>query len=175
MNDGKLYEAFPMIRLHLTNGERIELDYFGTKTLSYIPTRFMEKSEDAIIPIVKYLSKFKTEKEVVKIFMEEMSLEMRDYHKNIFCVGGNQFVNWDTVCKIEILMQQYVYCYDNPVFVGNSKHVRSESEARFISQVKEFELDTDMSIIEGGEVAKEKEVEMDLRFLDCPEFMGMKV
>lgn len=72
-------------------------------------------------------------------------------------------------------MQQYVYCYDNPVFVGNSKHVRSDSEARFISQVREFELDTDMSIIEGGEVAKEKEVEMDLRFLDCPEFMGMKV
>ena len=166
MNDGKLYEAFPMIRLFLTNGERIELDYFGSKSLSYIPTRFMEKSEDAIIPSVKYLSKFKSEKEVIQIFMEEMGLEMRDYHKNIFCVGGNQFVNWDNVCKMEVLMQQYVYCYDNPVFVGNSKHVRSEHEAKFISQVREFDIDTEMSI----EVSKTEDKDIDFGFLECPDF-----
>ena len=175
VDNGKLYEAFPMIRLFLTNGESIELDYFGTKTLSYIPTRFMEKDENSIIPLVKYLSKFKTEKEVVQIFMGEIMNEMREYQTKVFCVGGNQFVNWDNVCKVEVLMKQYVYCYDNPVFVGNSKHIGSHEVAKFISKIKDFELDTEMSIIDGEQAAKEKEVEMDLRFLECPEFMGTKV
>lgn len=170
---GKLYEAFPMIRLFLTNGERIDLDYFGNKSLAFIPTRFMEKDEDSIIPTVKYLSKFKTEKEVVQIFTEEVSLDMRDYRKSVFCVGGNQFVNWDNVCKIEVMMNYYVYCYDNPIFIGNSKHVKSDENARFVCKVKEFELDTEMSI---SEVKSEnKEIEMDLRFLECPELMGTKL
>ena len=100
MNDGKLYEAFPMIRLFLTNGEIIELDYFGSKSLSYIPTRFMTMVDYSIIPEVKYLSKFKTEKEVVQIFMSEVVAEMRENYKNIFSINGNVFVNWDNVCKV---------------------------------------------------------------------------
>jgi hypothetical protein len=72
-------------------------------------------------------------------------------------------------------MKQYVYCYENPVFVGNSKHIGSNEVAKFISKIKDFELDTEMSIVNGEQTAKEKEVEMDLRFLECPEFMGTKV
>ena len=165
MNDGKLYEAFPMIMLYLNNGERIDIDYFGTRTLSFIPTRFMQKDDNAIIPIVKYLSKFKTEKEVAQIFMNEVSLEMKDYHKNVFCIGGNQFVNWDNVCKIEVLMKQYVYCYDNPIFEGNSKHVKSEGVARFISIANDFEIDDKMTITE----TKSKD-EINFDFLKCAAF-----
>jgi hypothetical protein len=165
MNDGKLYEAFPMIRLFLTNGEIIELDYFGSKSLSYIPTRFMTMVDYSIIPEVKYLSKFKTEKEVVQIFMSEVVAEMRENYKNIFSINGNVFVNWDNVCKVEVVMNHYVYCYDNPIIVGNSKHVKSEENARWVCLSSEFELEDEMEMIE----SKKKEEEISLGFLSCPE------
>jgi hypothetical protein len=163
--EGKLFEAFPMIVLHLNNGERIELDYFGSKSLSYIPTRFMQKAEGVIIPMVKYLSKFKTEKEVVQNFMSEVVVEMRENYKNIFSINGNVFVNWDNVCKVEVVMNHYVYCYDKPIMVGNSKHVRSEENARWVCLSSEFELEDDMELIE----EKKKKEEVSLGFLSCPE------
>ena len=163
--EGKLYEAFPMIVLHLNNGERIELDYFGGKSLSYIPTRFMQKAEGVIIPMVKYLSKFKSEKEVVQIFISEIVGDMREYGKNIFSVNGSEFVNWDNVCKIDVQMKHYVYCYDKPIFIGNSKHVKSDEEARWVCLSKDFEMDDEM-------VTKEffkKDEETNYDFLSCPE------
>jgi hypothetical protein len=163
--EGKFFEAFPMIVLHLNNGERIELDYFGSKSLSYIPTRFMQKAEGVVIPMVKYLSKFKSEKEVVQNFMEEVVAEMRENYKNIFSINGNVFVNWDNVCKVEVVMNHYVYCYDNPIIVGNSKHVRSEENARWVCLSSEFELDDEMEMIEGVK----KEEEISLGFLSCPQ------
>ena len=163
--EGKLYEAFPMIVLHLSDGEKIELDYFGSKSLSYIPTRFMAVSADSVIPLVKYLSKFKSEKEVVQIFISEIVGEMREYGKNIFSVNGSEFVNWDNVCKVEVLMKHYVYCYDKPIFVGNSKHVKSDGEARWVCLSKDFEMDDEM-------VTKEmlkKDEETNYDFLRCAE------
>lgn len=163
--EGKLFEAFPMIVLHLNNGERIELDYFGSKSLSYIPTRFMQKAEGVVIPIVKYLSKFKTEKEVVQIFMSEVVAEIRENYKNIFGINGNVFVNWDNVCKVEVVMNHYVYCYDKPIMIGNSKHVRSEEDARWVCLSSEFELEDEMEMIEG----EKKEEELSYEFLSCPQ------
>lgn len=163
--EGKLFEAFPMIVLHLNNGERIELDYFGSKSLSYIPTRFMQKDEGVVIPMVKYLSKFKTEKEVVQNFMSEVVAEMRENHKNIFSINGNVFVNWDNVCKLEVVMNHYVYCYEKPIMARNSKHVRSEENARWVCLSSEFELEDEMELIEGDK----KEKEVSLGFLSCPE------
>ena len=172
-NEGKIYEAFPMIRIHLVNGERIDLDYFGSKSLSYIPTRFMQRDENNIIPLVNYLTKFKSEKEVVQTFMEEIVADMRNYHKNIFSIGGNTFINWDNVCKIDVLMQQHVYCYEHPIFVGNSKHVRSEEPAIFISTINSFVHD---DIIPVSNITSsnedETEVEIDYGFLKCPELMN---
>ena len=165
MNDGKLYEAFPMIRLFLTNGETIELDYFGSKSLAYIPTRFMTMVDYSIIPEVKYLSKFKTEKEVVQIFMSEVVAEMRENYKNIFSINGNVFVNWDNVCKVEVVMNHYVYCYDNPIMVGNSKHVKSEENARWVCLISEFEIEDEMEMIE----ERKKEEEISYGFLSCPQ------
>ena len=163
--EGKLYEAFPCITLKMNDGSHIDVDYFGSKSLTVIPTRYMQKSEDAIIPIVKYLSSFKTEKDVMAKFLAEITAEMKEYHKGVFKVSDTVFVNWDNVSSLEVKMNHYVYCYENPVFVGNSKHERSDEEAKFIGIISGVDLDDEMEISE-----EKKDDDIDLKFLDFPMF-----
>ena len=163
--EGKLYEAFPCVSLRMNDGSTIDVDYFGSRSLSFIPTRYMQKSEDAIIPIVKYLSPFKTEKDVMSKFLGEITAEMREYHKGVFKVSDTVFVNWDNVSTLEVKMNHYVYCYENPVFVGNSKHIGSHEEAKFIGIISEVDLEDEMEIEE-----EKKDDDVDLKFLDFPMF-----
>jgi hypothetical protein len=49
--------------------------------------------------------------------------------------------------------------------VGNSKHVKSEENARWVCLSSEFDLEDEMELIE----EKKKEEEISLGFLTCPE------
>ena len=40
-DDGKLFDRFPLIILHMNNGERVELNYFTEYAVGYKPTRYM--------------------------------------------------------------------------------------------------------------------------------------
>lgn len=164
--DGKLYEAFPCVTLFMNNGSKIEVDYFGSRSLSFIPTRYMLKDDNSIIPTVKYLSSFKSEKDVMIKFLSEIHSEMKDYHMNVFKVTDTTFVNWDNVSSLDVKMNHYVYCYENPIFTGNSKFVKSENEAKFIGLVDLVEFDDEMTIEIGGK----KDDEIDMSFLECPLF-----
>lgn len=166
--DGKLYEAFPCIVLKMNDGNTIFVDYFGSKSLSFIPTRYMQKNDDGFIPSVKYLSAFKTEKDVVVNFLSEITNEMKDYHQNVFKVSDTDFVNWNNVSSINVSLNYYVYCYENPIFIRDSKHIRSEEEAKFIGKKHDFNLDDEMEVWEN----KKKDEPVDLKFLDFPDLQN---
>ena len=164
--DGKMYEAFPCIRLHLSNGGVIDVDYFGKFAMRYMPTRYMQKDGDSIIPIVKYLSWFKTEKDVIDKFLSEIKVEMGNYLVNgVFCINDKTFVNWVNVVSMDVMMKHYVYCYDNVEYNGNSKHGVAES-SKYVGLTMDFIVDESF---EQNEEEK-KDDDVDLKFLDFPMF-----
>ena len=38
--EGKLYDRFPLIILHLNSGEKVKLNYFTEYAMGYVPTRY---------------------------------------------------------------------------------------------------------------------------------------
>lgn len=153
--DGLLYEATPQIVLTLTNNEQIKIDYFGKRIENYLPTRYMTEGE--FIPIVKYLSKFKTTNEVIDEFLKMVKNDMKQFSSDVMHIRDGEYIMWNSVCKIDIRMRHYVYCLgkvdaktsnskyihliDEPFYVGESPYVNITNEVHEVEEEDDIDYD----------------------------------
>jgi hypothetical protein len=110
----------------------------------------MEEGE--FIPMVKYLSRFKSDNEVIMEFLRVVKNDIKELSNGVLRVGEGEYVIWGMVCKIEVKMQQYVYCLgkvsplsadskfinlnDEPFYVGLASNVKIEDEEKTEVQFK---------------------------------------
>lgn len=104
--EGKLYDRFPLIILHLNSGEKVKLNYFTEYAIGYIPTRYMKDdlvSSKSFIPLVEYLSAFISPSWTYKEFIRHMeAVNRKGGIENAIQVSNNEFVTLSNVSKVTI-------------------------------------------------------------------------
>lgn len=100
-DEGKLFDRFPLIVLHLTSGERIELNYFSEFANNYKPTRYMVESE--FIPLVEYHSYFISPQWTCREFIRHTSDRLKK--EQVLQISNDEFVFMNNVCKIGVIEQ----------------------------------------------------------------------
>lgn len=138
--DGKLYDRFPLIILHLNNGEKVKLNYFTEYALGYTPTRYMKDDSDnkSFIPTVKYLSAFISPTWTYKEFMRHIeSSTRRGGIENVIQVSNNEFVILNNVSKVTIDEDNGdIICFGEPQWGHKKAFVEEEN----IHVVQEHEI-----------------------------------
>jgi hypothetical protein len=102
-DEGKLFDRFPLIILHMNNGEKIKLNYFSEYAVGYKPTRYMLNSIDdkTFMPIVEYKSYFVSPQWTCKEFIRHATAKAKQ-NNDILQVSNNEFIFMNNVNKIEI-------------------------------------------------------------------------
>lgn len=100
-DEGKLFDKFPLIILHLSSGEKVDLNYFTEYAVSYKPTRYMV--EDDFIPTVEYHSYFISPQWTCKEFLRHSAEKIK--RESALQTSHNEFILMNNVCKIEIIEQ----------------------------------------------------------------------
>lgn len=137
VKDGILYDAFPVIVLHLNNGESKTVNWFGTNWHKYVPTRYMTKGENSFIPDVKYLSKFLSDKQTIFDFSRMAQEQMRVDGARIISVDKNEFVSWDNISAFSVKMQELVYSFGDVTWDRDGKYAKAD-KCDFVCQVNEW-------------------------------------
>ena len=100
-DDGKLFDRFPLIILHLNSGDTVKLNYFTEYASAYKPTRYMlENDTNSFMPNVEYKSYFVSPQWTCKEFLRHSSTKSKD--DGVLQVSNNEFVLMKNVSKIEI-------------------------------------------------------------------------
>ena len=100
-DEGKLFDRFPLIILHLNSGERVKLNYFTEYARTYLPTRYMlERDGNSFIPDIEYKSYFVSPQWTCKEFLIHSSKKSKE--DGVLQVSNNEFVLMSNVSKIEI-------------------------------------------------------------------------
>lgn len=137
--EGKLYDRFPLIILHLNSGEKVKLNYFTEYAMGYVPTRYMREDtvNESFMPLVEYLSAFISPTWTYKEFMRHVeSVNRRGGLENAIQVSNNEFVTLSNVSKVTIDEDNGdIICFGEPqwghkkAFVeGENVHVVQENE-----------------------------------------------
>lgn len=138
--EGKLYDRFPLIILHLNNGEKVKLNYFTEYALGYVPTRYMKDDSDnkSFIPTVKYLSAFISPTWIYKEFMRHIeSSTRREGIENVIQVSNNEFVILNNVSKVTIDEDNGdIICFGEPQWALKKAFVEEEN----VHVVQEHEI-----------------------------------
>lgn len=148
-DDDKLFDRFPLIVLHMSNGERVELNYFTEYALGYKPTRYMlnNDGEHAFMPIVEYKSYFVSPQMTCKEFISHATARAKQ-DGGILQVSNNEFINMSNICKIEINENDGdIICFkgkwsdkfflvDSEPFVADVNDIVIESKKEEIKEVK---------------------------------------
>ena len=151
--DGKLYDRFPLIILHLNNGEKVKLNYFTEYALGYVPTRYMKDDSDnnSFIPTVKYLSAFISPTWTYKEFMRRIeSSTRRGGIENVIQVSNNEFVILNNVSKVTIDEDNGdIICFGEPKW--GDKRASVEGENVHVVQENEIMVydDSQTEVVEG--------------------------
>ena len=151
--DGKLYDRFPLIVLHLNNGEKVKLNYFTEYAVDYVPTRYMREdvANNSFMPLVKYLSAFISPSWTYKEFMRHVeSVSRRGGLGNAIRVSNNEFVTLSNVCKVTIDEDNGdIICFGKPQWGDKRAYVEEEN----VHVVQENEImvydDSHKNVIEG--------------------------
>lgn len=132
---GKLFDRLPLIVLYLSNGEKIESNYFTKYASTYKPTRYMV--DNGFIPKVEYHTCFISPQWTCKEFLKLVNEEIKKEH--VVQVSNDSFIMMSNVCKIEVLVGEGdIICYgigewDNKNFIS--------SEEPYIANENDIELD----------------------------------
>ena len=98
-DQGKLFDRFPLIILHLSSGQKVHLNYFTKFAAGYRPSRYMV--EDGFIPTVEYHTRFLSPQWTCKEFLRHAEETIRK--ESALQISNTEFVLMNNVCKIEIL------------------------------------------------------------------------
>ena len=151
--EGKLYDRFPLIILHLNNGEKVKLNYFTEYAVGYVPTRYMREDtvNNSFMPIVEYLSAFISSSWTYKEFMKHTeSANRRGGIENAIQVSNNEFVTLSNVCKVTIDEDNGdIICFGEPKWGEKRAYVEEEN----VHVVQENEIvvynDSHKEVVEG--------------------------
>ena len=151
--EGKLYDRFPLIILHLNSGEKVKLNYFTEYAVSYVPTRYMRDDvvNNSFMPLVEYLSAFISPTWTYKEFMRHMeSVNRRGGLENAIQVSNNEFVTLSNVSKVTIDEGNGdIICFGEPKWGDKRAYVEKEN----IHVVQENEImvydDSQTEVVEG--------------------------
>lgn len=100
-DDGKLFDKFPLIILHMSSGEKVYLNYFTKFAGGYKPSRYMV--EDGFIPTVEYHTCFLSPQWTCKEFLRHANETIEK--ESALQISNTEFVLLNNVCKIEIIEQ----------------------------------------------------------------------
>ena len=150
---GKLYDRFPLIILHLNSGEKVKLNYFTEYALGYVPTRYMQEdvANKSFMPIVEYLSAFISPSWTYKEFMRHVeSTNRRQGLENAIQVSNNEFVTLGNISKVTIDEDNGdIICFGEPKWGDKRAFVEEEN----VHVVQENEImvynDSQTDVIEG--------------------------
>lgn len=137
--EGKLYDRFPLIILHLNNGEKVKLNYFTEYAMGYVPTRYMKEdvANNSFMPLVEYLSAFISPSWTYKEFMRHVEAANRKGGlENAIQVSNNEFVTLNNISKVTIDEDNGdIICFGEPqwgdkraLVEGENVHVVQENE-----------------------------------------------
>lgn len=152
--EGKLYDRFPLIILHLNNGEKVKLNYFTEYAMGYVPTRYMREDDSvnkSFIPTVKYLSAFISPSWTYKEFMRHVeAANRRKGIENAIQVSNNEFVTLSNVSKVTIDEENGdIICFGEPKWGDKKAFVEEEN----VHVVQENEImvydDSQTEVVEG--------------------------
>lgn len=151
--EGKLYDRFPLIILHLNSGEKVKLNYFTEYAMGYVPTRYMREdlATESFIPFVEYLSAFISPSWTYKEFMRHVeSVNRRGGIENAIQVSNNEFVTLSNVSKVTIDEDNGdIICFGEPKWGDKRAFVEGEN----VHVVQENEImvydDSQTEIVEG--------------------------
>ena len=151
--EGKLYDKFPLIILHLNSGDKVKLNYFTEYAVGYVPTRYMRDDEvnNSFMPIVEYLSAFISPSWTYKEFMRHAeSANRRGGLENAIQVSNNEFVTLSNVSKVTIDEDNGdIICFGEPKWGEKRAYVEEEN----VHVVQENEImvcdDSQTEVIEG--------------------------
>lgn len=149
--EGKLYEAFPMVRLHMNTGDVISLNFFMNKWKEFVPTRYMEKSDNDFMPLISYHTKFISSADVMKKFYTLSKEDMYSDNMNFLKISADEYINWDMICKVEIIMKHYIVCFDDVKW--REKIALINCEPRLVTDLSE--LDDNKEIVKDNNTKKE--------------------
>ena len=151
--EGKLYDRFPLIILHLNSGEKVKLNYFTEYAAGYVPTRYMREDivTDSFIPFVEYLSAFISPTWTYKEFMRHVeSANRRGGLENAIQVSNNEFVTLSNVSKVTIDEDNGdIICFGEPKW--GDKRASVEGENVHVVQENEIMVydDAQTEVVEG--------------------------
>lgn len=151
--EGKLYDRFPLIILHLNSGEKVKLNYFTEYAAGYVPTRYMREDivTDSFIPFVEYLSAFISPTWTYKEFMRHVeSANRRGGLENAIQVSNNEFVTLSNVSKVTIDEDNGdIICFGEPKW--GDKRASVEEENVHVVQENEIMVydDSQTEVVEG--------------------------
>lgn len=151
--EGKLYDRFPLIILHLNSGEKVKLNYFTEYAAGYVPTRYMRDDEanNSFMPLVEYLSTFISPTWTYKEFMRHVeSVNRRGGLENAIQVSNNEFVTLSNVSKVTIDEENGdIICFGEPKWGDKKAFVEEEN----VHVVQENEImvydDSQTEVVEG--------------------------
>lgn len=151
--EGKLYDRFPLIILHLNSGEKVKLNYFTEYAMGYVPTRYMRKdlASESFIPLVEYLSAFISPSWTYKEFIRHVeSVSRRGGLGNSMQVSNNEFITLSNISKVTI--DEYngdIICFGEPQWGDKKAFVEKEN----IHVVQENEImvynDSHKEVVDG--------------------------
>ena len=97
-DEDNLFDKFPLIILYLTNGDKVELNFFTDYAQNYKPSRYMVDGD--FMPKVEYHSHFISPQWTCKEFLR--IVEERLKKEKVLQITSNEFIMMNTICKIEI-------------------------------------------------------------------------
>lgn len=151
--EGKLYDRFPLIILHLNSGEKVKLNYFTEYAAGYVPTRYMkdDATNNSFMPLVEYLSAFISPSWTYKEFMRHVeAANRRKGIENAIQVSNNEFVTLSNVSKVTIDEENGdIICFGEPKWGDKKAFVEEEN----VHVVQENEImvydDSQTEVVEG--------------------------
>lgn len=157
--EGKLYDRFPLIILHLNSGEKVKSNYFTEYAEGYVPTRYMREDEanKSFMPLVEYLSAFISPSWTYKEFMRHVeSVSRRGGLGNAIQVSNNEFVTLGNVSKVTIDEDNGdIICFGEPKWGEKRAYVEEEN----VHVVQENEIvvydDSHKEVVEGRKEVNE--------------------
>lgn len=150
---GKLYDRFPLIILHLNSGEKVKLNYFTEYAVGYVPTRYMREDtvNNSFMPFVEYLSAFISPSWTYKEFMRHVeSVNRRGGLENAIQVSNNEFVTLSNVSKVTIDEDNGdIICFGEPKW-GDKKAFVEEENVHVVQENEIMVYDnSQIEVVEG--------------------------
>lgn len=150
---GKLYDRFPLIILHLNSGEKVKLNYFTEYAVGYVPTRYMREDtvNTSFMPFVEYLSAFISPTWTYKEFMRHVeAVNRRGGLENAIQVSNNEFVTLSNVSKVTIDEDNGdIICFGEPKW-GDKKAFVEEENVHVVQENEIMVYDnSQIEVVEG--------------------------